>query len=104
MGWLWKRISFNGSQFFFDRKSVDSGAIPNQQVTHKPHKLITRKCKRGKVYYFFKENVWRLILLRFLLSVINNALVSPSKDKKRDTIVDACGSILNDFERKTNEI
>ena len=43
-------------------------------------------------------------MLRFLLSVINNALVAPSKDKKRDTIVDVFGSILNDFERKTNEI
>ena len=89
---------------FFDRKSADSGATPNQQLTDEAHKSIARKCKRDRVYFFLMKIFGVLIFLRFLLSVINNTWVAPSKDKKSVTIVDTFRNILNNFERKTKKV
>ena len=48
---------------FFDKKSKGSGTIneSNYQVANELHKPITRKCKNGKVYSSYRDNIWVLI-------------------------------------------
>ena len=45
---------------FFNKKSKGSGVVnePNYQLANEPHKLIIKKCKKRKVYSFFRDNIW----------------------------------------------
>ena len=84
----------------FHKKSQGSGAANNNdniQIADELHKPITRKFKRIKVYFLFRDNIWGADLanmqllskfnkgFRFLLCVIDifskYAWVIPLKDK-----------------------
>ena len=78
------------------------------------HKPISRKFKKRKVYYFFKDNIWGFDLADMQLMYINKlcaidlfskyAFVVPLKDKKGTTIADAFPSISNNSKREPNKI
>ena len=109
---------------FFDKKSKGSGFnIPlefNEQLAEELHKPIIRKFKKRKVYSRFKDNIWgadladmQLISMlnkgfRFSLCVIDifskYAWVVSLKDKKVVSIADAFQKILDDSNRKPNNI
>ena len=107
---------------FSDKKIAGTGikSMPNQQFAYELHKPISRKFKRHKVYYYFKDNIWGADLadvqliskynkgIRFLLCFIDLfskcAWVVPLKDKKGVTIVNAFQSILNNSKRKPDKI
>ena len=38
--------------------AIKSGTMSNQKLAEALHKPIIRKLKKGKVYYFFKYNIW----------------------------------------------
>ena len=100
---------------FFDKNPKGSGieCMSNQQLANELHKSIIRKCKKGKVYFSFKDNIWGVNLadiqftskynkrIRYLLCVIdlfsNYALVVPLKDKKGVTIVNAFQNTFKKF-------
>ena len=45
---------------FFDKKSIGSGAAAielNYQLANELHRQIIEKCKRRKVYSFFRDNI-----------------------------------------------
>ena len=46
---------------FFDKKmkGIGNKSMSNQQLADELQKPIIRKFKRHKVYYFFKDNIWR---------------------------------------------
>ena len=113
---------------FLDKKSAGSGANhvntkitpQNQQLAEEAHKPIIRKFEKRKVHAAFKDNIWGVDLadmqllskynkgIRFLLCVIDifskYAWVVPLKDKKGISIVKAFQSILEQSNRKPNEI
>ena len=87
---------------FFDKKSSGSGIVnePNYQRANELHKPIIKKFKKGKVYSWCRDNIWRVGLadmqslskynkgIKYLLCTIDffskYAGVVPTKDKKRD--------------------
>ena len=108
---------------FFDKKSSGSGIINNKQniqLADELHKPIIRKFKKRKVYSSFRDNIWGADLAdmqllskfnkgyRFLLCVIDiyskYAWVTPIKDKKGVSIVNAFQKILKESDRKPNKI
>ena len=97
---------------FFDKKSKGSGLKENQgnflqnsQLADEIHKPITRKFKKRKVYFTFKDKIWGCDLadmqlvskhnkgIKYLLCVIDlfskYAWVVPFNDKKGVSIVNA---------------
>ena len=101
---------------FFDKKSTGSGIAnePNYHLANKLHKPIFRKCKKRKVYSFFRDNIWGVDLAdmqplskynkgnKYLLCAIDlfskHAWVVPIKDKKGTSIVNSFKK--NNFRRK----
>ena len=98
---------------FFDKKSGGSGVAANNvikeniQLADELHKPITRKFKKRKVYFSFKDNIWGADLadmqliskgFRFVLCNIDifskYGWVVPLKDKKGISIVNAFQNIL----------
>ena len=85
---------------FFDEKSKASSIIneSNYQLANELHKPVIRKFKKGKVYSFFRGNIWGVDLadmqslskynkgIKYLLCAIDlfskYAWVVPIKDKK----------------------
>ena len=94
--------------------------MSNQQLADELHKLIIKKFKKRKIYLSFKDNIWGADLdeiqliskfnkgSTFLLCVIDiycrYAWVTPLKDKKGLTIVNAFQKILDDSKGKPNKI
>ena len=83
----------------FDKKSSGSSTNkPNYPLADELHKPIIKKCKRRKVYWSFRDNIWGLDLgdmqslrrynkrIKYLLCAIDlfskYAWVIPMKDKK----------------------
>ena len=105
---------------FFDKKSKGSGIKENHQLANELHKPNIRKVRKRKVYSSFKDNIWGVDLadmqliskynkgIRYLLCAIDlfskYAFAVPLKDKKRNTIVNAFQSILDNSKRKPNKI
>ena len=113
---------------FFDKKSASGGDVTrlknqitqNQQLAEELHKPIIRKYKKRRVYSSLKDSIWGADLadmqliskfnkrIRFLLRVIDlyskYVRVVPLKDKNGVTIVNEFQKILDDSERKPNEI
>ena len=108
----------------FDKRT-SVGAIKNEIKSNKElaeelHKLIIIKCKKQKVYSSYIDNIWRANLydmrlisilyrgIRFLLCVIDvfskYTWVIPLKGKKYITITNVFQKILNESNRKPNEI
>ena len=51
---------------FFDKKCSASGVAatePNCKLANELHKQIIRKCKRRKVYSWFRDNIWGVDLV-----------------------------------------
>ena len=91
--------------------------MPNQQLANELHKLISRKFKRWRVYFSFKDNIWGedladMVLIskynkgiRYLLYAIDlYPWFVPIKDKKGVTIVNAFQSIFGSSKGKPNKI
>ena len=94
--------------------------MSNQQLADELHKLIIKKFKKRKIYLSFKDNIWGADLdeiqliskfnkgSTFLLCVIDiysrYAWVTPLKDKKGLTIVNAFQKLLDDSKGKPNKI
>ena len=113
-----KRISFNGLQVFFGKKSKGSGIVnePNYQLANQLYKSIIRKFKKRK---YFRDNNWGVDLAdmqslskynkgnKYLLCAIDlfskYAWVVPIKDKKGTSIVNAFKKIISKG-RKPNKI
>ena len=90
---------------FFDKKSCGSGIAnePNYQLANEPHKPITKKFKKRKVYSSFRDNIWGVDLadmqslskynkgIKYLLCATDlfstYAWVVPLKDKRGISIV-----------------
>ena len=113
---------------FFDKKSAllnkstengiaaslanKSANEPNYQLANELHKPIIKKLKKGKVYSFFRDNIWGADLadmqslskynkgIKYLLCAIDlfskYAWVIPIKDKKGTSIVNAFQKKLSD--------
>ena len=115
---------------FFDKKSKGSGPPSssalqiannkeNMQLADELHKPIIRKFKKRKVYSSFRDNIWGVDLAdiqllskfnkgyRFLLCAIDifskYAWVTPLKDKKGISIVNAFQKLLLNLKRKPNK-
>ena len=102
------------------KKSKGSGLKENQQLTNESHKPISQKFKKIKVYSSFKDNIWCVDLadmqfistynkgIKYLLCVVDlfskYTFVVPLKDKKGVSIVNTFQKILNNSDRKPNEI
>ena len=126
-----KDLKYNGYQRglasmvykFSDKKTAGSdikSMQQNEKLAKELHKPIIRKFKKRKVYSAFKDNVWGADLadmqlinkfnkgFRFLLCVIDifskDAWAVPLKDKKGVSIANAFQKILNDSQRKPNNI
>ena len=113
---------------FFDKKSASGDDVTtlknqithNQQLAEELHKPVIRKYKKRRVYSSLKDSIWGADLadmqliskfnkrIRFLLRVIDlyskYVRVVPLKDKNCVTIVNEFQKILDDSERKPNEI
>ena len=109
---------------FFNKKSRGAGVKnnirENQQLANELDKPISRRFKKRKVYSLSKDNIWGADLadmqliskynkgIRYLLCAIDlfskYAFVVPLKDKKGTTIVNTFQNILNNLNRKPNEI
>ena len=108
---------------FFDKKSSGSGITTNEfnyQLANELHRPIIKKFKKGKVYFSFKDNIWRLDLadmqslskfnkgFKYLLCAIDlfskYTWVIPIKDKKRTSKVNAFKKIISEGQRKPNKI
>ena len=113
---------------FFDKKSASGGDVTtlknqitqNQQLAEELHKPVIRKYKKRRVYSSLKDSIWGADLadmqliskfnkrIRFLLRVIDiyskYVRVVPLKDKNGVTIVNEFQKMLDDSERKSNEI
>ena len=92
---------------------------PNYQLANKPHRQIIRKLKKRAIYSSFRDNIQSAKLadmqslskynkrIRYLLCAIDlfgkYAWVSPLKDKKGITIVNAFHKIISKG-RKPNKI
>ena len=90
---------------FFDKKSSGSDIANEQiyQLANEIHNPIIRKCKKGKVYSSFRDNIWGVDLadmqtlsrynkgIKYLLCAIHlfskYAWIIPLKDKKGTSIV-----------------
>ena len=99
---------------FFDKKSSGSGIAnePNYQLANEPHKQITKKFKKRKVYSSFRDNIWGVDLadmqslskcnkvIKYLLCAIDifskYPWVVPLKDKKGTSIVNAFQKIISE--------
>ena len=106
---------------FFDKKSEGSGTTneSSYQLANELHKTIVKKFKKIKPYSSFKNNIWGVDLadmqslskynkgIKYLLCAIDlfskYAWVSPLKDKKGTSIVNAFPKIISK-ERKPNKI
>ena len=106
---------------FFDEKSKGSGIFaslanksanePNYRPANELHKPIIRKCKKGKVYSSYRDNIWGVDLanmqslskydkgIKYLLCAIDlfskYAWVIPIKDKKGTSNVNAFKKIIS---------
>ena len=109
---------------FFDKKASDGTVkyenISNKELAEELHKQIIRKFEKRKVHSSFIDNIWgpdiadmQLISkfdkeFRFSLCVtdIYNKYVCaiPLKDKKGITITNAFQKILDESNRKSNQI
>ena len=99
---------------FFDKKSSGSGIAnePNYQLANEPHKPVTKKFKKRKVYSSFRDNIWGVDLadmqslskcnkvIKYLLCAIDifskYPWVVPLKDKKGTSIVNAFQKIISE--------
>ena len=111
----------------FDKKPTGAGLKENQgdflqnsQLANELHKPITRKFKKRKVYFSFKDNIWGVDLadmqliskynkgIRHLLCVIDffckYTWVVPLKDEKGVSIVNTFQNIFKKSNRKPNKI
>ena len=112
---------------FFDKKSMGSGfkklkntARNSSILADELHKPIIRKFNKRKVYSPFKDNIWGVDLadmqslsrknksIKYLLCAIDlyskYTFVTPLKDKKGISIVNAFNKIIKQSNRKPNEI
>ena len=106
---------------FFDEKSKASGIFaslanksanePNYRPANELHKPIIRKCKKGKVYSSYRDNIWGVDLanmqslskydkgIKYLLCAIDlfskYAWIIPIKDKKGTSNVNAFKKIIS---------
>ena len=106
---------------FFDKKSNGSSVFasvankstnePNYRLANELHKPIIRKCKKGKVYSSYRDNIWGVDLanmkslseydkeIKYLLCAIDlfskYAWVIPIKDKKGTIKVYAFKKIIS---------
>ena len=103
----------------FDKKTA-SGAVKNEELAEELHKPIIRKFEKRKGYSSSIDNIWNAALagmqliskfnkgIRFLLCVIDifskYAQVIPLKDKNGITITYAFQKILDESNRKPNDI
>ena len=111
---------------FFDKKSTGSGITRNTTkstssiLADELHKPIIRKFDKRKVYSRFKDNIWGVDLagmqslsrknkgIKYLLCAIDlyskYVFVTPLKDKKGISIVNAFNKIIKQSNRKPNKI
>ena len=108
---------------FFDKKTIGSSIknenIPNEELTEKLHKPITRNYSKRKEHSPFIDNSWGADLADMqLVSKSNNgfrfvsptdicskyAWVIPLKDKKGITITNAFKKLLDESNWKPNKI
>ena len=107
---------------FFDKKSSGSGIAneSNYQLANELHQPIIRKFKKRKVYSSFRDNIWGVDLadmqslsrynegIKYLLCIIDlfskYAWITPIKDKKGTSIVNAFKRILSYLDIKPNKI
>ena len=107
---------------FFDKKSIGSGAAAielNYQLANELHRQIIEKCKRRKVYSFFRDNIGGVDLadrqslskyyggIKYLFCAIDlfskYVWVVTLKDNTGISIVNAFQKIISK-ERKPNKI
>ena len=104
----------------FDKKSTGSGIASSSVLADELHKPIIRKFNKRTVYLQFKDNIWGVDLadmqslsrknegIKYLLCAIDlyskYAFVSPLKDKKRISIINAFDKIIKQSNRKPNKI
>ena len=111
---------------FFNEKTKGSrinnkgNLFVNSQLAKELHKPIFKNFKRRKVFSSFKDNIFGVDLadmgliskynkgIRYLLCVIDlfcrYAWVTPLKNKKEESIVEGFEKILDNSNRKPNEI
>ena len=105
---------------FFDKKSMESGIVSSSILADELHKPILKKFEKRKVYSQFKDNMWGVDLadmqslsrknkgIKYLLCVIDlyskYAFVTPLKDKKGISILNAFNKIIKQYNRKPNKI
>ena len=92
------------SKFFDNKTGLGAKASVNERLAQEPHKSMTKKFKRRKVYARLKDNIWAWELaemgsltskkrcgVKYLLCVIGvftkYAWVKPLKDKKSKIVV-----------------
>ena len=113
-----KKSQGSGRPLFFASQLASNKE--NIQLADELHKPITRKSKKRKVHFSFRDNIWRVDLadmqllskfnkgFRFLLCVIDifSKCVVPLKDKKGISIVNniTFQMILEKPKRKPNKI
>ena len=104
----------------FFAKKTGSGGIVNEQLAEELHKPVTKKFKRRKAYARYKDNIWAADLaemellssknknVKYFLCVIDvftkYAWVKPLKHKKGKTILNAFIEIVNESNRKPNDL
>ena len=103
----------------FDKKT-ESGISVNKQLAEELYKPVIKKFKRKKVYARFKDNFFTADLaemeslystnknVKYLLCVIDfftkYAWVKPLKDKNTKTVLNALIEIVNESNRKPNQL
>ena len=104
---------------FFDKKT-GLGVSVHEQLTEELHKAVVKKFKKRKVYARFKDSIWATDLaemgsfssknknVKYLLCAIDVltkcAWVTPLKDKKGKTVLNAFIEIVNEYNRKANKL
>ena len=107
---------------FSDKKSTGSGIARDSSsiLANELHKPIVNKYNKRKVYSQFQDNIWGVDLadmqslsrknkgIKYLLCALDlyskYAFVTPLKDKKGISIVNAFNKIIKQSERKPNKI
>ena len=115
---MWIRLASKVYKFF--DKKTGPGISVNEELVEELHEPVTKKFKRRKDYTRFRGNIWGANLVeieslssknknvKYLLCVVyfftKYACVTPLKDKKGKTVINALIKIVNESNRKPNKL
>ena len=86
------------------RKRDREGVSVNEELAEELHKPVTKKFKRIKASARYKDNIWAAYITEMESLSSKNKNVKHLKDKKSKTVLNAFIEIVNESNRKPNQL